>query len=119
MPGQRIIVCGSRTWADEAAIRERLHGLPPESTIVHGNAPGADRMAAKVAHVLGLEVERHDAQWGTYGKQAGIIRNREMAALGADACFAFWDGVSRGTAHMIREARQRGIPTHVIRGHDG
>lgn len=76
--GLRVIVCGSRGWADTAAIRERLRLLPAGSVVVEGGAPGADRMAAIAAVELGLRAEEHRAEWERQGKAAGVIRNRKM-----------------------------------------
>jgi hypothetical protein len=40
-PVMRVLVCGSRTWADEAAIQRALEGLAPgPTTIIHGDAQG-------------------------------------------------------------------------------
>lgn len=110
----RIIVCGSRRWRDRDAITSRLFDLPTDSVVVQGGAQGADRIAKQEAEKLGLLVEEHAAEWGSLGKRAGLIRNTQMAALGADLCIAFWDGNSTGTAHMMDEARKRGIPVEVI-----
>lgn len=110
----RVIVCGSRRWRDRDAISDRLFELPPDSVIVHGNAAGADRIAHQEAQKLGLLVEPHPADWQQHGKAAGPIRNRAMARMGADLCIAFWDGASKGTAHMIGEAEASGIPVQVV-----
>lgn len=109
----RIIVCGSRGWSDRHRIADRLFHLPTDSTIVHGNAKGADRIAHQEAEKLGLLVEPHPADWETHGKRAGPIRNWEMAEAGADLCIAFWDGKSHGTAHMVEAARASGIPVEI------
>lgn len=110
----RVIVCGSRTWADSAKIAERLKALPKNTTVIHGGARGADRLAAAEARKLGLRVKVYRADWDRYGKRAGIIRNYRMAEAGADLCIALWDGSSSGTKHMIDEARRHGIPVEVI-----
>lgn len=39
------------------------------------------------------------ADWTTYGKKAGYIRNEAMAEK-ADAVIVFWDGKSPGAGHM-------------------
>ena len=110
----RVIVCGSRKWSDRDRITDRLFDLPP-SIIVHGNAAGADRIAAQEAQKLGLLVESHPADWKRYGKGAGPIRNREMADAGAALCIAFWDGQSSGTLDMMCRAHKAGIPVEVIK----
>ena len=110
----RVIVCGSRSWTDRGRIADRLFDLPPGSTIVHGAAKGADRIAHQEAEKLGHFVEPHPADWETHSKRAGIIRNEEMAALGADLCIAFWDGLSTGTAHMVDRAEAHGIELELV-----
>lgn len=110
----RVLVCGSRDWSDIHTIRMRLLRLPPDATIVHGAAPGADTTAAWLAQDFGFTVEAHPADWKTHGKKAGVLRNIEMLDTEPHLVLAFWDGSSRGTAHTIREARKRGIPVEVI-----
>ena len=118
MSARRVIVCGSRLWNDRATIERRLADLPdPGSvTIVHGGARGADRIAHQEAQKAGLLVEVHEPDYTIHSsKAAPLIRNRRMAALGADLCIAFWDGRSSGTAHMMDEAKRVGIPVEVVR----
>jgi len=111
---RRVIVCGSRTWTDEQLIADTLLCVP-NCTIIFGVAPkGADRLAAKVARRMELPLEPHPADWKTYGKAAGPIRNEEMAKAGADLCIAFWDGQSKGTMDMMGRCRKHGIPLKVV-----
>lgn len=110
----RVIVCGSRAWTDREAIANRLSDLPPGSTIVHGAARGADRIAGQEGQKLGHLIEEHSAEWETHGKRAGYLRNAHMASLGADLCIAFWDGRSKGTQHMVDLAEDAGIPLELV-----
>lgn len=117
----RVIVCGSRRWHDRKIIADRLHQLVlhhelkfPYPIIVHGAAKGADKLAEDEGGKAGLVTEAHPADWDRYGKRAGLIRNEEMAALGADLCIAFWDGQSTGTVHMMDAARKHGIPVEIV-----
>ena len=122
----RVLVCGSRDFADrkvirafmrELTVRERFH--PGERiVIVHGAARGVDRWAGEEAKVCGFEVEEHPAQWALHGKRAGLIRNQEMLASGCTRVVAFWDGKSRGTQHMIRIAREANARVMVVREGD-
>lgn len=112
--GTRVIVCGSRHWRDRKKIVDRLALLPGVTTVVHGNAQGADRIAHQEAEKLGLLVEPHPPDWDQYGKKAAFVRNREMAEGGARLCIAFWDGLSTGTFDMMGQAVKRGIPVEVI-----
>lgn len=129
-PRYRILVTGSRDWTDRQAVYEALHEHAPLSrpfTVVHGGCPsGADALATDWCRANHLEPEVHRAQWRTYGKRAGFMRNTEMADLGAAVCLAFVVPCakpehatqephdSHGTAHMMGECRARGIPVVVI-----
>ena len=110
----RVLVTGSREWRDPVAIHERMIRLPDSSTIVHGGARGADTMAEHQAKIMGFTIERFLPDWETYGRRAGIIRNREMLDTWPDIVLAFWDGQSPGTADCVAEAQRRGIPVEVI-----
>lgn len=111
----RIIVCGSRNWVDYNAITSRLDRLPENAVIVHGGAPGADRLAAMWAELTRHETEEHKADWDRHGKAAGPIRNQEMVDAGADLAIAFrLNGASRGTDDCIRRATSAGIPVEVV-----
>jgi hypothetical protein len=125
---KRILVTGSRDWTDEQKLAGYLSlSLTQdldENVIVHGACPsGADKMASDWCKATGLREEPHPADWAAHGKAAGFRRNAEMAALGADLCLAFWDGESRGTAHMIACAVKAGISVRILpkstKGGDG
>ena len=61
---------------------------------------GKTTFSKKYAQEKGYEIHRFPADWDSFGKSAGYIRNEQMAQ-NADALVAFWDGQSRGTKHMI------------------
>jgi hypothetical protein len=105
---RRILVTGSRGWTGarlEQRMRDRFdmeHSL--DVTLVHGDAYGADRMAASLGRVRGWTVESHPADWDTLGSGAGPARNQLMLDLGADVLWAFWIPPSPGTLDMINRA---------------
>lgn len=116
----RIIMCGSRTFNRVGVIRETLQKISASTdgpiTIVHGDARGADRLAAEVAKWMGMQVEAVPADWDTHGKRAGYVRNQEMLDRGADAVYAFRSaGESRGTDMMVDLARKAGVETFLYR----
>ncbi|WP_437330745.1 SLOG family protein [Sorangium sp. So ce381] len=53
----RVIVAGAVAWTDVGAIRRELAKLPVGATVIHGDSPGADALAGRVAAELGLAVE--------------------------------------------------------------
>ena len=126
----RVLVAGSRTWTNDAAIRQALRYATEGHafdyvTIVHGDCPtGADRIANHIADYWGIACERHPAAWQEYGKAAGFIRNAEMVAAGADVCLAFLmpctkpscphprPHPSHGATHCADLAEKAGIPTY-------
>jgi len=112
-------VCGSRDWTDADAIEAELRLLAPGSTVVHGAARGADRIAGQIARRLGLTVEEHPADWSSFGVSAGPRRNADMLRAGADFVLAFKDGFDRsmrrgGTEGMVRIALAAGVPARVV-----
>lgn len=107
---ERVLICGSRDYTNEAAIESVLFDLPAGTTVVHGAARGVDEIAGRLAENLGFPVEPHPADWEKWGKAAGPIRNREMLETGVDRVIAFWDGRSPGTKHMIDAAKAAGVP---------
>ena len=117
--GRVVIVCGGRDYQDEAAVFAalyRAHAKEPITLLVHGACMdpttgellGADRWADRWARGLGIEVEPHPADWGTWGKAACAMRDRQMAEAGAHSCIAFPGG--SGTASVVRQAEAHGIP---------
>lgn len=112
MTKTRLIVCGGRNYTNYSAVMQALNDhLGPfadlDPVVVTGGAPGADRLAERAAQELGLKTEVFPADWGKLGRAAGPIRNRQMLDAGSDVVIAFPGG--RGTADMVRAARERGI----------
>jgi hypothetical protein len=115
-PILRVLITGSREWDDRETIYAILKALPPGSVIVHGDADGADSIAAVLAESMGHTAEPHPVSketWKTVGPAAGPLRNQRMVDLGADLCLAFPRSGSRGTWDCVRRARKAKIP-HVI-----
>ena len=118
-PTFKVIIAGGRNFndyerlkrdCDKLLINKRNMGY--RIIIISGTAQGADTLGEQYAKEKGYEVLRFPADWTTYGKKAGYIRNIEMSQH-ADACICFWDNFSRGTRHMIETARKKGIPTRI------
>ncbi len=132
----RVLVTGSRSFTDYAAIHaalaEAVVDQPGPHTLVHGEAKGADRMAARIARGLGWTIEAHPADWNqpctahcthrggrrdrddgsSWCPSAGAKRNREMCELGADLVLAFYARGAKnvGTADCVKSAGKCEIP---------
>jgi hypothetical protein len=111
----RVIVTGSRDWADYQLIRARLAKLPPGSLVIQGGAPGADQLAAMACAALGIECLTCPADWAKHGKAAGPIRNQVMLDKRPGLVLAFPLPSSRGTWDMVAKAKAQGVPVEVIR----
>jgi hypothetical protein len=115
MNTMNLAVVGSRSFRDKARMFSVLDALRPEiKSIISGGAQGADCMAEEWAKERGVPFQSFPADWATYGKMAGFLRNVDMV-LAADAVLAFWDGWSRGTRHTIELAEKRKKPVTIIR----
>lgn len=114
--GDRVLVCGSRSWTDHRAIGARLAKLADGTRILHGGARGVDTLAGQFANALGFPVSVYFADWEMHGKAAGLIRNQKMLDEGRPCLvIAFWDGTSRGTKDMIARAEKAGVLVEVHR----
>ena len=72
-----------------------------------------DKLGEEWARSKGIPVEVYEADWETYGRRAGYIRNASMALV-ADALIAIWDGESKGTSHMIKTALGKGLKVFTM-----
>ena len=116
---RRVLITGSRDWQDVDAVATAMlqvhkdHG--PRPTLVSGACPsGADKIAEGIAEWLGWPVERHPADWEQHGRSAGLRRNAEMVALGADLCLAFIRNNSKGASHTACLAQYAGIEVRRV-----
>ena len=112
----KVVVCGSRDWKGYQAIRKRLMLLPANTIVIEGGCDGADLLAREIALDIGLEVVEFPAAWKKYGKAAGPKRNIKMLNTKPDLLIAFHHDLSesKGTKHIVTEARKRGIEVEVI-----
>ena len=132
----RVLVTGSRDWADEGVVRHELAELAIKNgwktfTVMHGGCPtGADAMAATWCQDVGVTEEVYLADWKTHGRAAGPRRNQQMVDIGADLCLAFIGPCtsprcnlpgahdSHGATGCAALAEQAGITTRRYRSED-
>lgn len=122
----RLLVTGSRTWEGilaELRVNTVLssflglsRALNARLVVVHGDCPqGADAIARRWCDRRGVPQEPFPADWRQYGKQAGPLRNFNMANSGNfGCCVGFLRDDSRGTLNCLQCAREAKIPTFVV-----
>lgn len=116
----RIIVAGSRDFNDYRWFRQTLtEYLVAEHkgkhiAFISGKAKrGPDDMLIQWCRHTPFMCYEFEAQWDVLGKRAGFARNEEMSFEGTHL-LAYWDQVSRGTKHMIDQAKERGLIVHIV-----
>lgn len=108
-----ILVAGGRDFDDYARVKADLAKHNPE-VIVSGMARGADKLGVKYANENGGQLKEFPAQWDKYGKSAGYKRNQQMLDEGKpDLVLIYWDGISKGTKHMLDIAKRAGVKVQL------
>ena len=106
----KIAIIGSRT----VTVDNIEHYLPDHVTeIVSGGAEGVDTCAAAFARKKGLKLTAFLPQYEKFGRAAPLRRNEQIADY-ADCAVAFWDGMSKGTRHVIKQFEIRNKPVRVM-----
>lgn len=96
----------------------------PFTEIVISHTEGVNSIGEFVAQFYNIPVKRFIPDWDTLGKMVGYVRNVEMTEYVMSgyngglsqkgALLAFWDGKSKGAAHMINIAKQKGLIVKVV-----
>ncbi len=112
----KTIICGSRRlnitvkdiedYINEIGVKDKI------TCVISGMSGNVDIEATWWAKQNKIPTMAFYADWDKYGNAAGPIRNEWMAEE-AEMCIAFWDGKSKGAAHMIKTAKAVGMPTYV------
>jgi predicted Rossmann fold nucleotide-binding protein DprA/Smf involved in DNA uptake len=108
----KLVIAGSRTVVNIQHLYNAILTLGLGDTvknevteIISGGANGADKLGEILAAKLNKTLTIMPAEWDKYGKGAGYRRNEEMAELG-DAVLVLYDGISKGSKHMIELAKK-------------
>ncbi len=98
----KLCIFGSRDFYDYKLLKSKIdeiHGKTPIYEVVSGKARGADSLGERWAKENNIKISEFPADWDKFGKSAGYIRNKEMAAY-CDCGAGFSISSSRGTAMM-------------------
>lgn len=111
----RVLVCGGRHFSRENYLRRSLGQLGRELgwvrggvILIQGEAPGADLMAKKWAHDVGIPTMDFPADWKSFGRRAGSIRNTKMIVEGQPTLVVAFQG-GTGTQNMISQSTKKRI----------
>jgi hypothetical protein len=119
--GLKALFCGGREWTDREAIILWLKHIKSLgfTSIIEGEARGADTIAREEADKLGLYVYRVPADWKRFGRAAGRQRNYAMLNMQPDLVVAFHENInnSAGTRHMAKISKEKGVPVIYIKKH--
>lgn len=114
----KVLICGSRTINDYNVVKKAIQDSGFYITeVVSGGAKGVDRLGEMWAREHNVRVKQFLPEWNKYGKQAGILRNKEMVDY-ADAVIAIWDGESKGTKWTIDYACKHGFAISIFEIND-
>lgn len=130
----REIVAGSRNYADYVFFSKAMFDHitrfgDKKIAFISGGAPtGADALIIRWCEEHNYPYYVEEADWDNieapgavvrekngkkYNVLAGYWRNSEMAKLATDLV-TFYDGVSKGTRHMVEDAIKRGLKPETI-----
>lgn len=113
----KVLVCGGRTYSDYEKVSQVLgvidHHEYTITEIIQGGAAGADALAKRWALENNVDCKEFKADWTKYGRGAGPIRNKTMLTVGQPTMVVAFPG-SKGTANMIRQAKDAGIRVEEI-----
>lgn len=120
---RRLLVTGDRDYKDYDAVRETLAKLQNQgfTTVIEGEARGADTFARVAGKELGMKVIALPAKWDKYGMAAGPRRNAEMLTYNPELVVAFHDDLdnSKGTKDMVIKSRAKGLEVRLVLHDDG
>ena len=107
----KVAVVGSRSIKNVDLAKF----LPENTTeIVSGGADGVDSCARAYALENGIPLKEFLPEYNKYGKRAPLERNLLIIDY-ADIVFAFWDGKSTGTVHVIKNCKKVGKEIQIFR----
>ena len=114
----KVIIAGGRDFSNYELLKTKLDkilsNINQPIQIVSGTANGADTLGERYAKERNYQIKQFPANWNTYGKRAGYLRNEQMAKY-ADACVCFWDYQSKGTKHMIELSKEYNLKLRVVK----
>lgn len=109
----KVIIAGSRKIENYQELEKAIYnsGFVIDEVIL-GGAKGVDSLGLKWCKNNDVPYTIVKAEWASFDRAAGPIRNSKMAEIG-DALIAVWDGESRGTLNMIETASKKNLKIYI------
>jgi hypothetical protein len=105
----RTIIAGSRSITNYLAVKAAIEESGFKITeVVSGGAHGVDRLGEQWARENNIHIRRFLPDWTSMGNRLESSENHLMVGY-AEALIAVHDGSSKGTGHMIRIAKEKGL----------
>ena len=114
--GTLVAVAGGKDVEDPDtvwSVLDRTRAKHPDIVILHGGAPGVEKVAARWAEARGVDQVVCKPDWNTHGKAAPFRRNDDLLNLMPRGVIA-WTG-NGITANLVDKAAALGIPVHRVR----
>ena len=114
---KRVLITGSREHRDKELIWGELDALRAsigDFILIEGGASGADRIGRQWARSCGLPVATVEADWKTYRRRGGHVRNGWMVSLEPHFALAFPIGASQGTRNCIDQLQRARTALRVV-----
>ena len=117
-----LMVAGSRDFQNYTILEKMLDyvifQISRPVVIIQGGARGADSLAKKYAQIHSISSLEFPADWKSYGKRAGYLRNKEMVdfikQFSYRGMICFWDDFSRGTYQNFELAEEARIDLIIV-----
>ena len=110
----KIAVIGGRNFTDQVALENELNVIKDKiELVISGGATVADNLAEKWALDNNIAIEIFKPDWKTYGRLAGVVRNKQIIQS-CDYCYFFWDKKSIGIQFSINYCKKIFKPIKVI-----
>lgn len=121
------IIAGSREFIDQYRLNKVCNWIfaykkiaYSDVKIISGTCRGADIMGENFAKTYNIPVKRFPADWKLYGRNAGNVRNRQMAEYASSSSsnngvlIAFANSRCKGTMNMINLAIDYKLDVFVV-----
>ena len=110
-----VAIAGGKDIANPAAVIERLDKVREkyaDMVLVHGGAPGVEKIAAGWAEKNGVHQIVCKPDWDRHGRAAPFRRNDELLNLLPKGVIAFpGSGI---TENLVDKAKELGIPVDKV-----